>query len=221
MASGAADAVEVLAATAPETDDAATGDEPSTLVAEETPAGSASLPGAAGDEATEDVLGDRAPIEGVEATEPSGGGVAATESPAKVEHETAQEVPGDPLTADWIEAAEEVRGDSLPAGRDDAAEDVLGEERAAAESEVESAGSIGAGGAAEAEDVPKDSLASGGDADEPAAVDAEPSSTEDDASKPVRSDSDEDEAGGLFLNTGEGLGARELGDVDEDEDDAQ
>ncbi len=35
----------------------------------------------------------------------------------------------------------------------------------------------------------------------------------------VRLDSDEDEAGGLILNTGEGLGARELGDVDDDEDD--
>ncbi|WAS98627.1 segregation/condensation protein A [Nannocystis punicea] len=39
--------------------------------------------------------------------------------------------------------------------------------------------------------------------------------------EPVHSDSDEDAAGGLFLNTGEGLGARELGEVDDDEDDAQ
>ncbi|MCY1058299.1 segregation/condensation protein A [Nannocystis sp. SCPEA4] len=41
-----------------------------------------------------------------------------------------------------------------------------------------------------------------------------------DASEAVRSDSDEEAVGGLFLNTGEGLGGRELGEVD-DEDDAQ
>ncbi|WP_434415219.1 hypothetical protein [Nannocystis pusilla] len=181
--------------------------------------------GSAGDEAA--AAESKLAVEEEDVLEASseGGGFRAMESPAAAEVEAAEEVVEDSSTAQGLEAAvpdevaEDVLGDSLApstaAGGEHAAEDVLGEEPAAAEVEVESAGSIEAVAAAE------DVTAGGEDAVEPAASDADPSSTEDGASKPVRSDSDEDEAGGLFLNTGEGLGARELGDVDEDEDDAQ
>ncbi|MCY0986032.1 segregation/condensation protein A [Nannocystis sp. ILAH1] len=213
--------------------------------AEERGAGATDPTVAAGDE-TEDVFGASSEGGGVAATgskvaageedvleaSSMGGGFHAMESPAAAEDESAQEVLlRDSSTAEGIEATvpeeggEDALGDSLAtstaADGDGAAEDVLKEELAAAEVESARLAEAVADAAAEAEDVPKDSLASGEGADEPAASDAEPSSSEDDASKPVRSDSDEDEAGGLFLNTGEGLGARELGDVDDDEDDAQ
>ncbi|MFZ6179423.1 segregation/condensation protein A [Nannocystis pusilla] len=193
-------------------------------------------PAAAEDAAAEDVL---------EAD--SEGGVAATEPAAADDDATADDVPGGNSTANGVEAAlrdevvEDVPGDSSATGElgastaadgDGAADDSPGEGLGAFDSEAEPARTTEAysGAAAEPDDVLADSQASGANEGEAAAdveasdneaSDNEASDTEDDESKPVRSDSDEDEAGGLFLNTGEGLGARELGDVDEDEGDAQ
>ncbi|MCY1006422.1 segregation/condensation protein A [Nannocystis pusilla] len=164
----------------------------------------------------------------------SEGGVAATEPLAADDEATAEDVPGDSSLANGVEVAlrdevvEDVLGDSsatgelgasTAAGEDGAADDSPGERLGAFDSEAESGRTTEAysGAAAEPDDVLADSQASGANEGE-AAADVEASDTEDDESKPVRSDSDEDEAGGLFLNTGEGLGARELGDVDEDED---
>lgn len=109
----------------------------------------------------------------------------------------------DVVTADAVvptEVAEPADGER------DAADVAAGERR---EDVLEDMSGVAVQGA---EAVPED-----GEAGDPADAGRETT----DEKEAVLSDSDEEEAGGLFLNTGEGLGGRELGDVDDDEDDAQ
>jgi len=126
---------------------------------------------------------------------------------AAAEREAAEAVFSDrydgQVAAGEDEASEAVSADSdvgpVATGEDDASEAVFPDSEAgqvaASEGEVREAVSP--------------------DSDEGEAAEAER-----EAAEAVLSDSDEEAAGGLFLNTGKGLGARELGEVD-DEDDAQ
>ncbi|MBZ5713068.1 segregation/condensation protein A [Nannocystis pusilla] len=115
--------------------------------------------------------------------------------------------------------SDDVLGEALRSESEDAASEVVG---SSSESEDAASEAVGSGSddvlreavGADSEDAVVTGEAVRVDGDEAARAEGSR-----DASEAVGSDSEEEAVGGLFLNTGEGLGERELGEVD-DEDDA-
>ncbi|PCC66785.1 condensin subunit ScpA [Nannocystis exedens] len=178
-----------------------------------------------------DVLGDSLPAGELETeSTDAAGDEVAEDGPGRVfagELEASESSAGDEVAGDGlgrVSAGEvEAAGSTVVVGDtpEDALRDSLLRGRAAAsESTASRAASEEGAGAAAEEDALEHGQATGERAVDPAGSDVAARDTEDER-EPVGLDSDDDEAGGLFLNTGEGLGARELGDVDDDEDDAQ